>query len=334
MPPAPRQSNGLGASWSDSNPTDRILKHLAEIGAGRCSITEEAVVAEPDSEMRQVLLGLLVLSEDLNYERQQRTESEEALRLVAMERERLLGDRRRAVAARDEFIAVAAHELRTPLTTLTLLTDHLIASPLHPTPELRAVHVQLDHLLALKRQVERLTALAGEMLDVSRITSGRGLALKPGPVDLREVVLEVVSRFDLEIQRRRVTITIDAPDSVPGIWDAGRVDQVVTNLLSNALKYGLGHPIEVSVRAGKSDAVLVVRDHGIGIQEDEQAKILGPFFARAVAVRHHEGLGLGLWIAREIVNASGGRIEVDSWPGEGSTFTLELPRCACRRDGR
>jgi signal transduction histidine kinase len=274
--------------------------------------------------MRQVLLGLLVLAEDLSYASQQRTESETALRLVASERERLLEDRRRAVAARDEFIAVAAHELRTPLTTLTLIIDHLVDPVFKPTTESGVVSVQIQHLLALKRQVDRLAVLAGEMLDVSRITSGRGLGLKPGPVDLRDVVLEVVSRFDLEIQRRHVTVTIYAPEPVPGIWDAARLDQVVTNLLSNALKYGLGHPIEVSVRGEPSRALVIVRDHGIGIPQEEQSKILGPF-AHAVAVKHHEGLGLGLWIAREILNASGGRIRVDSRPGAGSTFTVELP---------
>jgi signal transduction histidine kinase len=300
------------------------LKHLAEIGAGRCSITEETVVREPDSDMRQVLLGLLVLSEDLSYASQQRSESEAALRLVASERERLLEDRRRAVVARDEFIAVAAHELRTPLTTLTLVIDHLVAPVLKSTTASDLALVQTQHLWALKRQVDRLTALAGEMVDVSRLTSGRGLGLKPGPVDLRDVALEVISRFDLEIQRRHITVVIDAPDSVPGMWDAARLDQVVTNLFSNALKYGLGRPIEVSVRAETSRALLVVRDHGIGIAQEEQAEIFGPF-AHAVAVKHHEGLGLGLWIAREIINGSGGRINVDSRPGEGSTFTVELP---------
>src|SRR5215831_18624462 len=155
MPPAPRPSNEPGAPWSRSKLTDRILKYLAEIGAGRCSITEEAVVAEPNSEMRQVLLGLLVLSEDLSYASEQGIASETALQLVANERERLLEDRRRAVAALDEFIAVAAHELRTPLTTLTLLLDHLIAPPLKPTSESGVAFVQVQHLMALKRQVER-----------------------------------------------------------------------------------------------------------------------------------------------------------------------------------
>jgi two-component system OmpR family sensor kinase len=310
--------------WAGSAPTDRILMHLAEIGAGRCTITDDTVVAEQDPEMSQVLLGLLVLYEDLNYASRQRAEAETALRLVAEERARLLEDRRQAVVARDQFLAVAAHELRTPLATLALLVDYLIV-PLHPhsTTEPGGVVVPRRQLAMLKRQVDRLTALVIEMLDVSRITSGR-LQLSLGPVDLRDVVTEVLDRFDLEIQRRHVTLNVNAPDPAPGIWDAARIDQVVTNLISNALKYGAGRPIEVSVRVEASQAVVVVRDHGIGIPEDEQSKIFGPF-ARVLAATHHTGLGLGLWIAQQIVQASGGRINVDSRPEQGSTFTVELP---------
>ena len=310
--------------WADSGPTDRILMHLAEIGAGRCSITDDTVVSERDPEMSQVLLGLLVLYEDLSYASRQRAEAEAALRRVAVGRARLLEDRRQAVAARDQFLAVAAHELRTPLATLALLVDYLIV-PLHPhsTTEAGSVVVQKRQLAMVKRQVDRLMALVVEMLDVSRITGGR-LQLSLGPVDLRDVVLEVLDRFDLEIQRRHVTVNVNAPDAAPGRWDAARIDQVITNLISNALKYGAGRPIEVSVRVEASQAVVVVRDHGIGIPEDEQTKIFGPF-ARVVTARHHAGLGLGLWIAQQIVQASGGRISVDSRPEQGSTFTVELP---------
>ena len=311
-------------SWGGSNPTDRILMHLAEIGAGRCSITDDSIVAEPDPDMRQVLLGLLVLHEDLSYASQQRTEAETALRLVAVERERLLEERREAVEARDHFLAVAAHELRTPLATLTLVVDHLVAMQrTSPTVDSSPMIGQGQQLTMLKRQVERLSALVVEMLDISRITSG-SLDLVPGPVDLRDVVREVIDRFDLEIQQRHVAVSVDAPEPVRGFWDAGRLDRVVTNLMANALKYGAGRPVEVSVRVEGSWALVVIRDHGVGIPDEEQRKIFGPF-ARAVAARHHAGLGLGLWISEQIVLASGGRIKVDSRPEEGSTFTVELP---------
>jgi signal transduction histidine kinase len=310
--------------WAGNGPTDRILMHLAEIGAGRCTINDDTIVSERDPEMSQVLLGLLVLYEDLNYASRQRAEAEAALRLVAEERARLLEDRRQAVAARDQFLAVVAHELRTPLATLALLVDDLIV-PLyaHATTEPGGVVIQKRQLAMLKRQADRLTALVVEMLDVSRIT-GSGLQLSLGPVDLRDVVREVLGRFDLEIQRRHVTLKVNAPDPAPGTWDAARIDQVITNLISNALKYGAGRPIEVSVGIEGSQAVVVVRDHGIGIPEDEQSKIFGPF-APVLAATHHGGLGLGLWIARQIVQASGGRIKVNSRPGHGSTFTVELP---------
>jgi len=310
--------------WAGNGPTDRILMHLAEIGAGRCTITDDTVTSEHDPEMSQVLMGLLVLYEDLSYASRQRAEAETALRLVAEQRARLLEDRRQAVAARDQFLAVVAHELRTPLATLTLLVDCLI-TPLHPhsPTEPGDVVVQKRQLVMLKRQVDRLTTLVGEMLDVSRITGG-GLQLSLGPVDLRDIVRHVLDRFDLEIQRRHVTLMVNAPDPARGIWDAARIDQVITNLISNALKYGAGRPIEVSVRVEASQAVLVVRDHGIGIPDEEQSKIFGPF-APVLAATHHAGLGLSLWMAQQIVQASGGRIKVDSRPEHGSTFTVELP---------
>ena len=308
--------------WSDSNPTDRILKHLADIGAGRCTITDDAVVAEPDPDMSQVLLGLLVLYEDLSYASRQRSESDAKLRDIAEERARLLEDRNQAIEARDQFLAVAAHELRTPIATLTLLVDHLITT-LSGGAANAPADATLEELTLLRRQVHRLTALVVQMLDVSLITAG-GLQLVPSAVDLRKVVREVVHRFDLELQQRHVKVVVDAPQPVSGTWDEGRVDQIVTNLISNALKYGAGRPIEIAVRTQGSQAIVVVRDHGVGIPADELQRIFGPF-TRATTARYHAGLGLGLWIAQQIALASGGRILVESRPDNGSTFTLELP---------
>lgn len=311
--------------WAGSNPTDRILMYLAEIGAGRCTITDDTVLAEPDLDMQQIMLGLLVLHEDLTYASQQRAAAEAMLRGVAEERERLLEDRRQAIQARDQFLAIAAHELRTPLATLALLVDHLVATvgPASPNPP-AAASADGQQLGLLRRQVDRLTRLVVQMLDVSRITGG-GLQLTPVPLDLRDLVRDVVDRFELEIARRQVSVTVDAPGPVHGTWDAARVEQVVTNLLSNALKYGAGRPIEISVHGEPARALLVVRDHGVGIPEDEQDKIFGPF-ARATTARYHPGLGLGLWIVQQIVQASAGRITLDSRVDEGSRFTVELPR--------
>jgi signal transduction histidine kinase len=214
--------------------------------------------------------------------------------------------------------------LRTPLATLALLVDHLIATQRpNPTAAVDAGFSQNQQLSMLKSQVERLTALVVQMLDVSRITRG-GIDLVVGPVDLREVVREVLDRFALELDRRHVAVAVEAPDPVQGLWDAARVDQVVTNLLSNALKYGAGRPIEVSVYADTSRAVIMVRDHGVGIPDEEVSKVFGPF-TRAATARHHAGLGLGLWISQQIVQASGGRITVESRLHQGSTFTVELP---------
>ena len=310
--------------WGGDNPTDRILMYLAEIGAGRCTITDDTIVAEGDPDMSQILLGLLVLHEDLSYASQQRTAAEERLRDIGEQRERLLEERRQAVAARDQFLAIAAHELRTPLATMALLVDHLMA-PQRATPPAGGADdsPQRQQLNMLKRQVDRLTGLVAQMLDVSRITRG-GLDLVVGPVDLRTLVREVLDRFALEFERRAITVTTAAPEPIPGTWDAERVDQVVTNLISNAIKYGAGRPIDVAVHATASTAVVMVRDQGVGIPEDEQRGIFEPF-TRATTARHHAGLGLGLWIAQQIVLASGGRMTVESRVNQGSTFVMELP---------
>ena len=303
--------------------TDRILSHLSEIGAGSCTITEAAIVQERDPNMSQILLGLLVLHEDLAYARQLRNQAEAARLVAANERERLLEELEKAVAARDQFLALASHELRTPLSTMMLLIDGFVEAVTVDGSGTPAAQIA-QHLPMLKRQVERLGTLVLEMLAVSRITGG-GLDLVPAPVDLAAIVREVVERFGLEIDRRHMTVEVHAGVPVVGMWDGARLDQVVTNLLSNALKFGAGRPVEISVRPEAERAVLTVRDHGIGIAPQIRSKIFGPF-SGAVSTRHHAGLGLGLWITHQIVRASGGSIIVDSRSDEGSTFTVELPR--------
>lgn len=237
--------------------------------------------------------------------------------VMALENERLFRESREAISLRDTFISVASHELRTPLTALRLRLRGL-RGPRGERPE--EVIRALD---SIDRQVTRLAELIENLLDVSRISSGR-MNLELAEVDLSTVVKEVGARFRDALAQAGCSLTLHADTSVLGRWDGLRLDQVVTNLLSNALKYGPGHPIEVRVEHDEHEARLVVTDHGIGIPKEDQARIFERF-GRAVPEQRYPGLGLGLWIVTEIVSALQGSIEVKSEVGHGSTFTVHLP---------
>lgn len=241
------------------------------------------------------------------------------------ERDRALLDERRsraeaeeAVRLRDEFLLVASHELRTPLTSLQLAIERL-------TRQLRddaapAVKRALEVCL---RQTQRMGGLVEVLLDVGRIRAG-SLELNRRPVDLGALVEDVMSQLAEPLARSGSALIVHVTEPVVGSWDGARLEQVVTNLLSNALKFGEGRPIELRVERSRDTARLTVTDQGIGIPPDAQARIFERF-GRAVSPHHYGGLGLGLFIVRAIVEAHGGRIDVVSAPGRGSTFTVELP---------
>ncbi|APR81086.1 Signal transduction histidine kinase CheA [Minicystis rosea] len=245
---------------------------------------------------------------------------------VEAERERmaLLHEAQEALRVRDEFLSIASHELKTPLTPLRLqmqLLQRRLAGPELAENEklqsLRKLVATSDHNL------DRLTKLVEQLLDVSRISAGK-LALQPEDVDLSALVREVSESFREELVRTRCALTLDAGVPVTGSWDRFRVEQVVVNLLTNAMKYGAAKPISIRVWRAGDLARLSVLDHGIGIAKDAQERIFGRF-ERATSTRSFGGLGLGLYITRQIVEAHGGRILVSSDPGHGATFTVELP---------
>lgn len=161
------------------------------------------------------------------------------------------------------------------------------------------------------------------LLDVSRISVGQ-LALERVPADLTALLREVVARYLPQASQLGSTVELDAPAPVQGEWDTRRVEQVMTNLLSNALKYGGGKPIHVSLRAEGGMALLSVRDEGIGIAPEALPHVFDRFM-RAVSGRNFSGLGLGLFIAHQVVSAHGGDIQVSSVPDKGSTFSVRLP---------
>jgi PAS domain S-box-containing protein len=258
---------------------------------------------------------------------------------------------RSAVRLRDEFLSVASHELRTPLTSLQLhlqSLDRALAriraaegrraeapappgGPEAPAEARGASGEPMESRFATQvgsavRQTERLARLVDSLLDVSRITTGM-LELRPEELDLAEVARDVVQRFASEAARSGSTVELRADRPAVGVWDRLRMEQIVTNLLSNALKYGGGKPIEVSVSAGDGSADVVVRDHGIGIATDQLQRIFDRF-TRGVPSRHYGGLGLGLYIVRQIVDAHGGHVEAISERDGGTTFHVHLPLSA------
>jgi signal transduction histidine kinase len=229
---------------------------------------------------------------------------------------------REAVAARDAFLSIASHELKTPLTALQLQVQGLIRAVQAGGAGTDRVS---ERIRVVARSTERLGELVNRLLDVSRITADGEIALERERFDLAELARDVARRFADAAADAGSTLVVDAPSPVPGDWDRARVDAALTNLVSNAVKYGEGRPIAIEVRAEGSLARLVVRDAGIGIDAADQQRIFERF-ERAVPEKHYGGFGLGLWVVRSIAEQHGGRIVVESVRGRGSSFTLELPR--------
>jgi signal transduction histidine kinase/PAS domain-containing protein len=240
---------------------------------------------------------------------------------MAIDSALLYGTAKAAIEARDDFLSVASHELRTPLTSILLRLEAIERGiGIGRKADLTDPQGPLGVVL---RQCKRLSGLVDQLLDVSRIRRG-SLDLELEDVDLGEVLRDVSARLDADIARAGSSLSLSAA-AVTGRWDRARVEQVITNLLSNAIKFARGTAIEAVVETTEARARLVVRDGGMGISAADQKRIFGRF-ERAASSRHFGGLGLGLYITRQIVNAHGGTIHLQSAPGEGTVVTVELPR--------
>lgn len=235
---------------------------------------------------------------------------------LALANDALVRDLRAAVHAREEFMTVAAHELRTPVAALSLTLRTRAAAGAAPADDLEALRRRVARG---ERQTARLATLVDVLLEVSAARPER-LELSRRRVDLVAVAADAVQR--LVSDGAPLAFRCDGP--VVGQWDPARLAQVVEHLVSNALKFGGGAPVEVSVSRQDGAARLVVSDAGIGIAPEEQGRIFDKF-ARAVSTRNYGGLGLGLWIVRQNVEAHGGTVSVDSRPGAGARFTVTLP---------
>lgn len=226
----------------------------------------------------------------------------------------------RAVQIRDEFMSMVAHELRTPLNTLFLQAQlrRRMASGATLSPEKLQAMVERD-----EQQIRNIVRLIDDMLDVSRIQRGT-LAIAPEPADLVQLVRRVVEGFADQATVVGCTLELTAPHSLPGIWDEFRIEQVVANLLTNAMRYGNCQPVQVRVESLPGEALVTVSDSGVGIDPQDHARVFGQF-ERAGDKKVASGLGLGLYISRQIVQAHGGSINVSSTLGQGSAFVVRLP---------
>ncbi|MGE0528165.1 MAG: PAS domain S-box protein [Bdellovibrionales bacterium] len=228
----------------------------------------------------------------------------------------------KAVRARDEFMSIVSHELRTPVTSLKLQVQtalrQLARSDVEGFSERTVKFAQ-----GAEKQLDRLSRLIDDMLDMSRISMDR-LNLDLEPLNLCEVVRETVARFEEQSHVAGCQLTCEARGTVEMKGDRHRLDQVFSNLLMNALKYGSGKPVSVSVTASRTKVFVEVEDQGMGIALKDQARIFERF-ERAVSASRVSGMGLGLYISRNIVEGHGGRISVQSELGKGSTFIVELP---------
>jgi signal transduction histidine kinase len=237
----------------------------------------------------------------------------------------LLEQQREATRVRDEFISIASHELKTPITSLKLHTQinkRVIGRAGGGDPPAWMDRFE-KYVNISAQQLDRLARLVEDMLDVSRISSGR-LLLNKTDVDLSELLREVTERLSPQVAAAGCSLTVSSEPGLWGHWDRYRVEQVIINLLTNATRYGAGRPVSVLARKEGGAAHLEVRDQGLGIAPEDQARIFERF-ERAPQSRNIDGLGLGLYICREIVVGHGGTIAVHSRVGRGAAFTVRLP---------
>ncbi len=243
---------------------------------------------------------------------------------IAIDNASLFKDTKNAIQLRDDFISVASHELRTPITSLLLQIEVLKSIVSELDQDIDSTLLMRKFLGNTNSQLKRLTRLVDDMLDISRINNKK-LSMNIKMVNLNELLKEVLERFDDQLKSYGVRATIIGPTDVIYPCDRERMDQVITNFITNAIKYGNRKPIELRLEDRPSAIFLHIEDKGKGIALQDQERIFNQF-ERIAPAEDINGLGLGLYINNHIIREHGGKITVMSEPNQGSVFTVELPK--------
>jgi two-component system OmpR family sensor kinase len=234
------------------------------------------------------------------------------------ERDALIQQLREAVAARDNFLAIAAHELRSPLTAIQARLE--LMGLAERSGDYERMAGQLAPLAAVIDQFAKRTEL---VLNTAQLNTGK-LPLEFSRFDLTKIVTGVLESYSPLLKRRGSALTARLEPELFVWLDERATIGIVENLLSNAIKYGQGKPVEVTSRSLEHQVLISVRDHGIGIAPAHTQRIFERF-ERAVGPLSRQGFGIGLWVSRNFVDAMGGSIHVTSRTGAGSLFTVKLP---------
>jgi signal transduction histidine kinase len=242
---------------------------------------------------------------------------------TAVDKARLYLEAQKALRTRDEFLSVASHELKTPLTSI-LLNIQAVIKKIQKTeiesPEIREIVKMLE---LSSRQSHRMARLINDLLNVSVASTGR-LQIEKEETELIGLVKEVILSFKARLKDSNIQVVVDMDEKIVGMWDKVRIEQVIANLLSNAIKYGKGKPILITVKKLGKNAHIRIKDNGIGIKKVDQEMIFEQF-KRAVNSKEYSGLGVGLYICLQIVEAHKGKLSVESKAGDGASFIVDLP---------
>jgi signal transduction histidine kinase len=320
-------SEYLGACAASTRPIRRIVSWRLASGQELNMTAEGArlpivpAAGEPEQEDGPLVMLSFKRETDARNKVSELAEDVHELSRENVERKRTEEHLQQALEDRDEFLSAASHELRNPLNALQLTVYGLIRMIRGEGAQLSPEQL-LPKINRLSKQIARLTRLVDTLLDVSRLTSGR-FQFNFERFDLAALTSEALDRLTEGVAPGQ--LTLDAPRPLIITSDRLRIDQVITNLLTNAIKYGEGKPVEVSLRENGPNVMIEVTDHGIGISEQDLGRIFERF-ERAVGDRTSLGFGLGLWIARGIVENLGGHIQARSTLGLGTTFTIEIPK--------